>query len=408
MRILNVTQSYAPFYEFGGPPAKVEALSNGLAKRGHQVTVLTADWGYQKRQANDGGAVGKRGAFGWVHDANGVNSVYLPTWLHYRAASWNPAATGYCNQNLDGFEIVHIFGLYDLLGPTVAAACRKRGIPYVVEPIGMFVPIVRNIFLKRMYHTLLGEKMISGAAAMIATAEQEVQELAASGIPRDKIILRRNGVAAPRVLPASGTFRAEFGIPSEAHLGLFLGRLSEKKGPELLLEAFAGLPAAIDGRAVWLVFAGPDESGMTQRLQESVRRSGVQERVIFSGAIFGMQKWAAYRDADVFVLPSQNENFGNTAAEAAACGTPVVITENCGVAPLLAGAAGLVVPHETTAVARAVQQVLSEPELRSRLSEGGKSTAGRLSWDQPVSAMESMYRELAARRPVVGQSASQE
>jgi len=412
MRILNVTQSYAPFYEFGGPPAKVEALSNGLAQRGHQVTVLTADWGYQKRQANrqanEGGAVATRSAYGWVRDANGVNSVYLPSWLHYRAASWSPAITRYCNENLDRVAIVHIFGLYDLLGPTVAAACQKRGIPYVVEPIGMFVPIVRNIFLKRMYHTLLGKKMISGAAAIIATAEQEVQELAAGGIPRDKIILRRNGVAAPGVLPASGTFRAEFGIPSDAHLVLFLGRLSEKKSPELLLEAFAGLPAAIDGRAVWLAFAGPDESGMTQSLQESARRSGVQERVIFSGAIFGMQKWAAYRDADVFVLPSQNENFGNTAAEAAACGTPVVITENCGVAPLLAGSAGLVVPHETAAVARAVQQVLTEPELRSRLSEGGKSTAGRLSWDQPVSAMESMYRELAARRPVVGQSASQE
>src|SRR5258708_18971917 len=262
MRILNVTQSYAPFYEFGGPPAKVEALSNGLAKRGHQVTVLTADWGYQKRQAKDGGAVGKRGAFGWVRDANGVNSVYLPTWLHYRAASWNPAITRYCNENLDRFEIVHIFGLYDLLGPTVAAACRKRGIPYVVEPIGMFVPIARNISLKRMHHTLLGEQTISAAAALIATAEQEVQELVAGGIPRDKIVLRRNGVAAPSVLPASETFRAEFGIPSGAHLGLFLGRLSEKKSPQLLLEAFARIPAAIDGRAVWLGFAGPGKAGL--------------------------------------------------------------------------------------------------------------------------------------------------
>src|SRR6267142_1296482 len=238
MRILRVTQSYAPFYEFGGPPAKVEALSNGLAKRGHQVTVLTADWGYEKRQANEDSVIAKRGAFGWAQDANGVNSVYLPTWLHYRAASWNPGVTRYCNKNLDRFEIVHIFGLYDLLGPTVAAACRKRGIPYVVEPIGMFVPIVRNILMKRMYHTLLGKKMISGAAAIVATAEQEVQELAAGGIAREKIVLRRNGVAAPRVLPASGTFRAEFGIPSEAHLVLFLGRLSEKKSPQLLLEAF--------------------------------------------------------------------------------------------------------------------------------------------------------------------------
>src|SRR5258708_12158372 len=222
MRILNVTQSYAPFYEFGGPPAKVEALSNGLAKRGHQVTVLTADWGYQKRQANDGGAVAKRGAYGWVRDASGVNSGYLPTWLHYRAASWSPAITRYCNENLDRVAIVHIFGLYDLLGPTVAAACQKRGIPYVVEPIGMFVPIVRNIFLKRMYHTLLGKKMISGAAAIIATAEQEVQELAAGGIRRDRIILRRNGVTAPGVFPARGTFQPKFRLPTHAHLLLFL------------------------------------------------------------------------------------------------------------------------------------------------------------------------------------------
>ena len=49
MRILNVTESYAPFYEFGGPPAKVEALSRGLAQRGNEVTVLTADWGVEKR-----------------------------------------------------------------------------------------------------------------------------------------------------------------------------------------------------------------------------------------------------------------------------------------------------------------------------------------------------------------------
>ena len=63
------------------------------------------------------------------------------------------------------------------------------------------------------------------------------------------------------------------------------------------------------------------------------------------GPVFGAAKWAAYRDADVFVLPSQNENFGNTAAEAVAAGTPVIVTEQCGIAPLLANEAGLVVPR---------------------------------------------------------------
>jgi glycosyltransferase involved in cell wall biosynthesis len=248
--------------------------------------------------------------------------------------------------------------------------------------------------------------MLAGAAAVIATSEQEIEELAAGGIQRAKIILRRNGVIVPRELPERGQFRTEHGIPPDALLILFLGRLSQKKSPDLLLEAFARLPEELAGKIVWLAFAGPDELGMQARLEELARARGVRSRVVFSGPIFGDRKWAAYHDADVFVLPSQNENFGNTAAESAACGTPVVVTENCGVAPLLAGVAGIVVPHATADVAQAVKQILSDEEMRKRFSEGGKRAAGRLGWDDPVSTMQSMYAGLAGSRSVSGESES--
>jgi glycosyltransferase involved in cell wall biosynthesis len=411
MRILSVTQSYPPFYEFGGPPVKVEALATGLAQRGHQVTVLTVDWGLESRMASGSGQNAgeiKRSGFGWTREMNGVQSVYLPTWFRYRAATWNPAVGGYCRARLADFDVVHIFGLYDLLGPAAARECRARKIAYVVEPIGMFVPIVRNIFLKRVYHARWGKEMLGAASAVIATAEQEVEELAAGEIPRSKIVLRRNGVLAPRELPERGRFRSAYGVPADVLLILFLGRLSEKKSPNLLLESFARLPESICGKEVWLAFAGPDESGMQRCLKELARERAVDSRVVFSGAVFGDLKWAAYRDADVFVLPSQNENFGNTAAEAAACGTPVVITENCGVAPQLGGIAALVVAHETAAVAEAVKEILSDSELRTRLSDGGRTAASRLGWEEPVYAMEQIYAELAARPPAVGQSASQD
>jgi len=403
MRILSVTQSYAPFYEFGGPPVKVEALANGLAQRGHSVTVLTADWGYAKRKEADSDGVSSRPSrFGGTRKANGIESIYLPTWFRYRALSWNPAVTRYCRERLGQFDVVHVFGLYDLLGPAVARACRKQGIPYVVEPIGMYLPIVRNLALKRFYHKFWGDKLLDGAAAVVATSEQEAEELAKGrgssgqvGIPREKIVLRRNGVMAPRELPERGIFRAKHGLSSEALVVLFLGRLSVKKSPELLLHAFAKLPERIQGKTMRLVFAGPDESGMLARLQSQARELGVETRVIFAGSVFGQEKWAAYRDADVFVLPSQNENFGNTAAEAAACGTPVVVTENCGIAPLLAGVAGLVVRHETLEVAGAVQGVLSDGELRERLAQGGRSAASRLGWDEPVSEMVALYKKFA-------------
>jgi len=403
MRILSVTQSYAPFYEFGGPPVKVEALAKGLAQRGHAVTVLTTDWGFEeRRQADPAAASSRRSLFGWAREVDGVESIYLPTWARFRALTWNPAVQRYCRARLAQYAIVHIFGLYDLLGFAVAKECRKRGIPYVVEPIGMFVPIVRNIALKALYHGLWGGRMLQGAAAVIATSEQEVEELARgwgssgkSAVPRAKIVLRRNGVMVPRELPERGVFRAKLALPANAQIILFLGRLSEKKSPALLLEAFAQLPLQIGGRELRLVIVGPDESGMQARLEKLAAERGVRERVTFAGAVFGKEKWSVYRDADVFVLPSQNENFGNTAVEAAAAGTPVVITENCGVASLLGGDGGIVVRRETSEVARAVKEVLLDGELRKRLAQGGKSAASRLGWEEPVSQMELLYGRIA-------------
>ena len=92
MRILNVTETYAPFLEFGGPPVKVRALSEGLARRGHQVTVLTADWGLEKRlQTQEERITAERSPFGWRRNENGVQTIYLPTWMRYRTvmgSSW--------------------------------------------------------------------------------------------------------------------------------------------------------------------------------------------------------------------------------------------------------------------------------------------------------------------------------
>ncbi|HJZ63145.1 MAG TPA: glycosyltransferase [Candidatus Acidoferrum sp.] len=397
MLILNVTETYAPFYEFGGPPAKVEALSRGLADRENEVTVLTVDWGIEKRIAGTAVETSfKRSPFGWAGEQDGVKAVYLPTWLRYRATSWNPAVGRFLRARLREFDVVHIFGLYDLLGPAVARQCRKLKLPYVVEPIGMFVPIVRNIWLKQLYHKFYGRKMLAGAARAIATAEQEVQELISGGIPKEKIVLRRNGVMKPAIAPERGLFRRRRGIEADDLMILFLGRLSSKKSPELLLNAFMKLPQDLDGKKLRLVFAGPDESGMEERLRALAREHGIAERVHFSGPVFGDAKWSAYRDADVFVLPSQNENFGNTAAESAAIGTPVIVTENCGVAPLLKEA-GRIVPHEEGALVKALQELLGNEGLRTRMGTAGAAAASKIGWGEPVREAEALYRKLAEK-----------
>lgn len=381
---------------------KVRALAEGLAQKGHEMTVLTADWGLEKRTAEmKEKGTAEQSPFGWRRKENNVETIYLPTWLHFRQVSWNPAAKRYCRAQLKNFDLAHIFGLYDLLGPAVAEACRKRAVPYIVEPIGMFIPIVRNLWLKRIYHRLWGTRMLQGASAIVATSEQEIEELASGGIPQAKIVMRRNGVEAPALLPEQGAFRSLLEIPKSAKLVLFLGRLSVKKSPELLLRAFAEVRKQLEG--INLTFAGPDEGGMKARLEQMAEQLGVSRHVQFPGPLFGQDKWAAYQDADVFVLPSQNENFGNTAAEAVAAGTPVIVTEQCGIAPLLANQAGLVVKHDVRELAQALARILTDNKLRGHLQSGCAKVTRELGWEGPVREMECLYAKFVSRKGTSGE-----
>jgi glycosyltransferase involved in cell wall biosynthesis len=142
------------------------------------------------------------------------------------------------------------------------------------------------------------------------------------------------------------------------------------------------------------VFAGPGEGGMQSRLEELARQLCVEARVVFTGPVYGEEKWAAYQDADLFVLPSQNENFGNTAAEAAVVGTPVIVTEQCGIASLL-GDGGIVIPHDEATLKREIEQLLEDEAKRRGLAARGAAAALKLGWDTPVAEMETLYGELA-------------
>ena len=134
---------------------------------------------------------------------------------------------------------------------------------------------------------------------------------------------------------------------------------------------------------------------MKARLQQMATQLAVMDRVHFSQPLEGDAKWTAYRDADIFVLPSQNENFGNSAAEAVAAGTPVVVTEQCGIAPLLKDVAGLAVRHEEREVRQALSRMLGDEELRKKLQTGCALAVANLGWEQPLLQMEEIYSRLA-------------
>lgn len=385
MRILKITQSYFPFLDRGGPAVKVRALARGLGARGHQVTVLTADLGGGREAP-----LGKRTRWGWRSEEGNVETVYLRTAFRFRALTVNPALASFCRERLGQFDVAHVYGLYDAMGPGAAWLSARRGIPYLIEPMGMYRPIDRAFFLKGIWHRVLGRRMIAGACRMIATSELEREELIAGGIPPERVRLRFNPVelAEFRSLPPRNTFRDRWRIPPEEPLVLFLSRLIPRKGADLLIEAFA---EALPTKGM-LAIAGPEGvRGYPDHLRDVAEACGVSARVRFTGALYGEEKKAALADADVFALPSAYENFANAAAEAVASGVPAIVTDRCGIHSLLAGRAGLVVRREKGEIARALRALLEDRALRERLRAGCRGLAEELSVERSVLALEAIY-----------------
>ena len=399
MRILKTTQTYYPYLHLGGPPAKVRGIARELVRRGHEVTVLTAYLGEADSAVNLGSWEKQKGDWGWESRHDAVEAIYLPTVANYRATTMNPRVLNFCARRLADYDVVHIFGLYDTVGSVTAWCCRRRGVPYVLEPLGMFGPKVRSQQKKRVYQRLVGNALFKGAAMVIATSEHERQELITGGIAEEKVVLRRNGLDLDEFhsLPARGALRAKLCLADNERLVLFLGRLSFIKGLDVLVRAFADV-AATRGD-VRLVIAGPDdEDGCREEVLRLVEKLKVEHRVSFPGPLYGDQKLQALADADLFVLSSQYESFGNAAAEAIACGVPVLVTKGCGIAPLIDQRAGLVVECTQEGLQAGLRRLLGDDALLEAFGLGCASVAQGLSWAEPVEQMERIYSSLIATR----------
>ena len=387
MNILFVTQYDLDNLAWGGPVFKVRALSNYLANLGHTVTVMTVD-------AGGGNVNGSENLEDLLHV--NVHIVQLSTMWKYRAITFNPGVFSAAQREVPLVDVIHIFGFYDLLGPFVARSARIHNIPYVLEPVGMFTPIVRSILKKKIYHRLLGRQLVSGAEFIIATSLQEKKELVNSGVESQHIEVRRNGIDLSEFsdLPEYGQMRSRFGIHPKDRMLLYLSRLSPKKNPEMLMRAFAEL----DVPRTKLVFAGPNESGYLKNLQRIRKDLRLENDILFVGPLFGNEKISALVDADIFVLPSINENFGNVIAESVAAGTPVIITDKCGIAPYIRDKVGLVVSPDQDELLQAIITLLSDSSLYKKFELACSDTAKEFSWDHPASSMEKLYKKVLASR----------
>jgi glycosyltransferase involved in cell wall biosynthesis len=374
VRILFAAPAWAPSHAFGGPVAAATELVRRLVGRGHQVDVVTTTiLDLHARPA-------PRSSTAIV---DGATVHYLGTPLRYRWMGITPSLP-LALARLERPDVVHVFGFRDPVTTGVAAWSRIMRVPYVFEPLGMFQPRLRKVALKRALDSTLYRSVARGAAAVVVASERELSDVVACGVPAEKVRVRGNGFPDPEhQLLGSDPFgvRPRFAIPSDAPLILYVGRIAKGKGIDHLLAALHELPDA------HLVIAGPDDRHGVATDGERVHRLPPTDE----------PPHRLYRQADVFVLASEGESFGMVAAEAAAAGTPVIVSDRCGVAGFFEEGEALVVPYERTAVVGAIRRVLADDALRDRLAHGGPAAARRMSWDHVTDVQEEIYRAAASR-----------
>lgn len=371
MRVLITVPSLAR--EFGGPAAKMPRLADRLRARGHDVALA-------------GCALGPA-VEGEIHlmPIGRFHATPIPSNLRPLRGAVGAA------------DVVHIGGYRDPVGTVAAFAARRRGVPYLLEPLGMYRPWLRSIGLKRAFDFTVGRAVISGASAFVATSSRERDELVGSGVGTERVLVRANGIDVPSLLPLPprGGLRIRLGIPPTAPLILSIGRLAAAKGLVNLAEAISKLPG------VWGLIAGPDEGDGTLNALLAVRqRLALTERlVVLPGGLWGTDKAEALADADVFCLPSASESFSLAVAEAAAVGLPVVISDQCGVAEWLCPVGSRVVPHgDVEALTRAVEQVLGEPGAAAAAQVAAPAILEAFDWRRLAERQEEIYAMVIAGR----------
>ena len=312
MRLLNVIPSIDPAR--GGTSEGLRQAVLATSALGHVDEVLCLD-------APDAPWVAAFPAR--VHALGPVGSTYgyhrgLVPWLRAHAAD---------------FDAVVVHGVWQYTSLAVWRALRRGPVPYFVYFHGMLDPWFKRAYplkhLKKwLYWPWADYRVARDARAVLFTAREEAR-LAAQSFWLYRVTPAVVGyglaVEGPRDDGQVEAFHAAFPQTRDRHLVLFLARLNEKKGCDLLVRAFAQL-VRVDERA-HLVMAGPDPDGLGDGLRQLAREHGIADRITWTGMLQGGLKWGALRAADVFALPSHQENFGVAVVEALSVGLPVLVSQ---------------------------------------------------------------------------------
>ena len=370
MRVLHVIPSVSE--RSGGPGMAIVPMCRALQKRGIDVVLLTTD------------AAMRRFEFCQAIDYEGVPAIFFPTQLGESFKYSRPLSI-WLKQNVSGYELAHIHAVFNHSSVAAARECRKQGVPYVIRPLGTLDPwsMKQKQWRKRLFWSLAGESMLSGAAAVHYTSEAE--KTATEGL-----LGVNDGQVIPLGVDVSDSINGTDRDRSSNPYLLVLSRLHPKKGLDVLIDAFMALTRRPELARWRLVIAGDGPADHVALLKR--KAAAARDRIVFAGWVDGEKREELLRKASLLVLPSYQENFGLCVMEALARSVPVLVSPHVNLATEIREAnAGWIAPVESRALTETLSEAMHKPEELVRRGKAGKSLSDNYSWDRIASELVKLY-----------------
>lgn len=331
MKILNIITSTNP--KNGGTIEWINQFSEICKQLGHSSEILSLD------SPEDS----------WVKNTPIQTYAVGACCKYFYSRSLVPWLT----ENADNYEHIIIHGLWRYTSFGSWRALAKLSIPYFIYTHGMLDPWFKDNYPlkhlgKWLYWPWTDYRVLRDAKSVIYTCEEEKEQAHKSfWLYKAKEIVASLGIAPPPVDEES--VESEFYLKYPRLRGkkniLFLGRVHEKKGCDLLLKAFSEILKI--SPEYHLVMAGPCPDTTKENLNTIIKQHNISQHVTWTGMINGNLKWSAFRSADAFILPSHQENFGFSVVESLSCSTPVLISNKVNIWRELEESGSAIVSEDT-------------------------------------------------------------
>jgi len=349
---------------FGGPSICVPSIAAAQAKKGHDLKVLC----YEPEDVT--------GYFEFlklnVPNYSNIEFIFIPRPNRFGSYFLNKNTIKILLSVIGAANVLHVHGVWKPLLLKSLQIAKKANVKRIVTPHGMLDPwSLSQKKIRKTLALLLGWKEGLNNCTYIHALNKSERDLMKSLKLKSPVKIVSNGVFRENFysLPPKGSFHKKHKDLNGRPFILFLSRLHYKKGLDYLIESYSIFSKA--NNSVDLVIAGPD-GGELEKLRSNIAMHKLNNRVHIVGPLYNDDKFSALVDASCFCLPSRQEGFSIAITEALACGTPVVISENCNFPEVSDNNCGFVVPLKSELIADALNKILSSDALLDKMSESSQ------------------------------------